>query len=71
MTVESVDQAIDVTIKLLNSIEVPVSMIRTVGFKISVAVNNLEKINESIRNFTAEKPKEAAEPEADPKEEPV
>ena len=71
MTVESVDQAIDVTIKLLNSIEVPVSMIRTVGVKISVAVSNLEKINESIRSFTAEKPEEAAEPEAESKEEPA
>lgn len=71
MTVESVDQAIDVTIKLLNSIEVPVSMIRTVGVKISVAVSNLEKINERIRNFTAEKPEEADEPEGESKEEPA
>ena len=71
MKVESIDQAIDVTIKLLDSIEVPVSLIRTVGIPISAAVNNLKKINEAIQKFGEENPDESEKSKAEIEEEPA
>ena len=62
----TIEQVLDVTVKLLNSIQVPVSLMESIGKPISQAVSNLGLCIAAIKQAEVEAKKEEQEDGTDP-----
>lgn len=51
MTVNKTSEAVEMTISLLKTINLPVGMIKTEGEKFLIAINNLELIAKSVKEI--------------------
>lgn len=61
----TVNKALEITINILNGINVPISLMEQIGLPISRAVHNIEQCVEALNRADAEQQKTEEEPEID------